>query len=115
MAQNRQPKFFYGYFVVAATFLLMAIMWGTQYTFGVFFKPLLAEFGWTRAMTSAAFSISLILTGFLSVVAGKLTDRFGPRVVVTVCGCFLGLGFFLVSQTNAIWHLYLFYGVWVLV
>ena len=111
MAQNRQPKFFYGYFIVAATFLLMAIMWGTQYTFGVFFKPLLAEFGWTRAMTSAAFSMSLVLTGFLSVLAGKLTDRFGPRLVVTVCGCFLGLGFLLVSQTSAIWHLYLFYGV----
>ena len=111
MAQNRQPKFFYGYFVVAACFVITAIMWGTNYSFGVFFKPLLVEFGWTRAMTSGAFSLSLVLTGFLSVVAGKLTDRFGPRLVVTVCGCFLGLGYLLVSQTSAIWQLYLFYGV----
>jgi len=111
MTENRQPRVFYGYVVVAAAFLVMAVMWGTQYTFGVFFKPLLAEFGWTRAMTSGAFSLSLVLTGLLSIVTGRLTDRFGPRLVVTVCGCFLGLGFLLVSQVSAIWQLYLFYGV----
>jgi MFS family permease len=111
MIKCKQPSFFYGYVIVAVAFLLMLIMWGAYYSFGIFFEPLLAQFGWTKAMTSGAFSLSFFLTGILGVLAGRLTDRFGPRVVMTVCGFFLGLGYILVSQTTTIWQLYLFYGI----
>jgi len=111
LAGNRKPKFFYGYVVVVAAFLILVVMWGTSYSFGVFFKPLLTEFGWTRAMTSGAFSLSLILMGLLSIVTGRLNDRFGPRIVTAACGFILGLGYLLMSQISAIWQLYLFYGV----
>jgi len=111
MSHNRQPRVFYGYIVVAVAFLIMLMMWGAYYSFGIFFEPLLAEFGWTKATTSGAFSLSFFLTGLLGVFAGKLTDRFGPRIVLTVCGFFLALGYVLVSQTGALWQLYLFYGV----
>ena len=96
---------------MAVAFLLMSIMWGAYYSFGIFFEPLLADFGWTKAMTSGAFSLSFFLTGILGVLAGRLTDRFGPRIVVTVCGFFLGLGYILVSRTDTVWQLYLFYGI----
>ena len=109
--ESKSPRFFYGYIIVVAAFLIMVMMWGTSYSFGVFFQPLLEEFGWTRAMTSGAFSLSLALLSLFGVVAGKLTDRFGPRIVVTVCGFFLGLGYLLMSQVSTIWQLYLFYGV----
>ncbi|MFC1911614.1 MFS transporter [Chloroflexota bacterium] len=111
MIKNSKPKFFYGYIVVAACSLCMMLMWGISYSFGVFFKPLLAEFGWTRATTSSAYSLCMLLTGSLSIIAGRLTDRFGPRVVITGCGILLGAGCILVSQVNAIWQLYLYYGV----
>lgn len=88
----------------------MLVMWGAYYSFAIFFSPLLAEFGWTRAMTSGAFSLSFVLTGVFGILAGKLTDRFGPRIVVTVCGVLLGLGYVLLSKTNTFWQLYLFYG-----
>jgi len=106
-----RTRLFYGYIVVAAAFLIMAITWGTNYTFGVFFKPLLEEFGWTRAATSAAFSMSLILTGVVGTISGKITDKFGPRVVVTIAGVLLSSGCLLLSQVNSLWQLYLFYGV----
>ena len=102
---------FYGYAIILYTFLLMLIMWGTLYSFGVFFKPLLTEFGWTRAMTSSAFSLNMLLYGALAIVTGRLTDRIGPRIVITVCGFLLGLGYLLTSQIGSIWQLYLFYGV----
>ena len=111
MIERKRPSFFYGYVIVAVAFFLMLIMWGAYYSFGIFFEPLLAQFGWTKAMTSGAFSLSFFLTGILGVLAGKLTDRFGPRVVMTVCGFFLGLGYLMMSQIGAIWQLYLFYGV----
>ena len=104
-------RFFYGYLVVGASLLIMSMMWSVYYAFGVFFKPVLNEFGWTKAMTSGAFSLAAMMNGSLTVAVGGLTDKFGPRMVMTVCGLFLGLGFMLMSQISAVSHLYLFYGI----
>lgn len=110
-AVTKRPQFFYGYIVVLVAFFIMVLMFGTFYTFGVFFKPLSTEFGWTRAMTSGAYSLATFLSGLLAIVMGRLTDRFGSRIVMTLCGFLLGLGYLLMSQVSAIWQLYLFYGV----
>jgi MFS family permease len=107
---TRQP-FFYGHLVVAAAFFIMLVMWGLYYSFGIFFNPLLSEFGWTRTTTSGAFSLSAIMNGLLVIAMGKLTDKYGSRIVMTFCAIFLGLGFVLMSKTSAVWQIYLFWGV----
>jgi sugar phosphate permease len=109
----KKPRFFYGYLVVMASFLAILVMYGTFHTFGVFFKPVLTEFGWTRAATAGAFSLRSLVHGLLSVVSGRLNDKFGPRLLISSCGFLLGLGYILMSQIGAIWHIYLFYGVMV--
>lgn len=106
-----RPRFFYGYIVVAFAFLIMMASIGTHNSFGVFLKPVLTEFDWTRAVTSGAFSLSFIVSGLLGVVMGGLTDRFGPRLVLTFCGVLLGLGYLLMSQIGVLWQLYLFFGI----
>ena len=111
MAKNGAPKFFYGYIIVLAGFFLQVVGWGLCSTFGVFFNPLLIEFGWTRAMISGAFSLSFLILGFISIIVGGLNDRLGPRMIMVVCGLFLGSGYLLMSQISTIWQLYLFYGV----
>ncbi len=111
MVESVKPKFFYGYIVVLAAFVIMVVMWGGIYSFGVFFTPLLTEFGWTRAETSGAYSLFMVLHGLFCIVTGRLNDRFGPRIVITTCGFFLGLGYLLMSRINTIWQLYLVYGV----
>jgi MFS family permease len=88
------PRLSYRYTVVIAAFLIMVVSWGLYSVFGVFFSPLLTEFGWTRAMTAGAFSLSMVISGVLGVAMGGLADRYGPRIVVTFCGIFLGLGYF---------------------
>ncbi len=97
--------------MVAATFVIMMIANGVYNAFGIFLKPVLIEFSWTRAITSGAFSLSMITFGLLGIVMGALNDRFGPRMVLSLCAFLLGLGYLLVSQVGAIWQLYLFYGV----
>jgi len=109
-AGAKTPRF-YGYVVVMAAFFIMVLMWGVLFTFGVFFKPMLTDLGWTRAVTSGAFAVFWIIQGLLSIVMGRINDRFGPRIVITVCGFVLGLGYLLMSQTGTLWQLYLFYGV----
>ena len=102
---------FYGFIIVGVASLILALTYGTRSAFGVFFKPMAHDFGWTRAMTSGAFSISLAIEGLMGIVMGGINDRFGPRVVLMVCAALIGLGFFLMSEINAIWQLYLFYGL----
>ncbi len=111
LIENRNPKFFYGYIVVAAAFCIMAMVGGIWVIFGVFFEPMLTEFGWTRATLSAAASLRMFITTLFGIGAGRLTDKFGPRLVATASGLFLGLGFFLMSRISAIWQLYLVFGV----
>jgi len=111
MNEKEQLKFFYGYIVVMASFLILVSMYGTLYSFGVFFKPVLSEFGWTRAMTSGAYSLCFLLSGAVAMATGRLNDRFGPRAIMSCSGLLLGLGYFLMSKISAIWELYLYYGV----
>lgn len=107
----KKPRFFYGYVVTAAGFGMWLIGWGTHQTFGVFFKPVLTEFGWTRAETALAYSLSLIVHAILGITMGWLTDRLGPRRVVMVFGSFAGLSYLLMSRINAIWQFQLNYGL----
>ena len=101
----------YGYVIVSSAFMLMCVMWTAFYSFGIFFKPVLAEFGWTRAATAGAFSLCSFIQGLLAIAMGGLTDRFGPRVVMTLCGLFLAAGYLLMSQLNSLLQLYLFFSV----
>jgi len=104
-------RFFYGYVIVVAGLLISIMMWGSRLSFGVFIGPLLDEFGWSRALVSAAFSVTWVGTGLLSILVGRFNDLIGPRIIMTVAGCFLGLGYFLISTVDNIIQLFIYYGV----
>lgn len=110
-SSDKKPGFFYGYIVLLAGFIIMGISWGALFSFGVFFKPMLGEFGWSREITSGAYALNLFLQGPTGLLAGRLSDRFGSRAVVTAFGLLSGLGYLLMSTVNNIWQIYLFYGV----
>jgi MFS family permease len=102
---------FYGNVIVASGCLSLALVFSVHYAFGVFFKPLSASFGWTRATTAGAFSLVWIVQGMLSIAMGGFNDKFGPRVVLTIGSILIGGGYLLTSQAHSLWQLYLFYGV----
>jgi MFS family permease len=108
--EHQKPIIFYGYVVVSASFVITIAAWGTNRSFGVFLAPMLTEFGWSRAGISGAFTLVMLVTGAMSIVAGKLTDKIGPRIVLLVCGFFLASSYILVSQVKVIWQFYLYYG-----
>jgi len=45
LTEDRKPKFFYGYVIVGAGFVIQLVVWGTYRTYGIFFTPLSSEFG----------------------------------------------------------------------
>jgi len=103
----RKPRIFYGYIIVATGFLIMMIIHGTVNTFGIFFNPLQNFFDTSRAAISAATSLSFFTMGFAAILMGVLSDRFGPRIVLTVFSLFFGAGYLLMSQVGALWQVYL--------
>ena len=113
MPQNevQKPAFYYGYIIAALAFIILLISAGTINSYGIFFKPMATEFGWTRSVTSGAYSVFFFFMGFFGIIGGRVNDRFGPRALLTVCGLLFSLGCFLMSQIDAVWQLYLVYGV----
>lgn len=101
----------YGWVVVLVSFCILAVSTGTILSFGVFLKPLLAEFGWTRGQTSLAYSLNWIVFGLFSPIFGALSDRFNTRAVVLAGGIIYGAGMLLTTQTRALGQLYVFFGV----
>ncbi|MFC1901335.1 MFS transporter [Chloroflexota bacterium] len=106
-----KPRFFYGYVIVGACFIILGAMAGVFGSYGLFLKPLVEEFSWSRSMTSGAYSLSIFVYGFLGIIVGGLTDRFGPRLVVTIFSLLFGLGYLSMSQISSAWQLYLFFGL----
>ena len=62
-------------------------------------------------MISGASSVGFLSVGFMGILAGRLNDRFGPRIIMVVSGLFLGGGYLLMSQLQTPWQLYLLYGI----
>jgi MFS family permease len=104
-------KIFYGWWIVAATNIICLLGYGTWlYCFGVFFKPMMNEFGWTRAMTAGAYSFRGIQGGVAGPAVGWAVDKYGPRIVVFCGGVVAGLGFVFMYYVNSLLAFYLVYG-----
>jgi MFS family permease len=101
---------FYGWIVVGCAFAILCIAYGIQFTFGVFMPAISADTGWDRASLSLPYSLYVFIYSALGVVTGRLTDHWGPRLVLTIGGC-LGSGIVLMSQVQALWQVYIFLGL----
>ena len=106
-----RPRFFYGYIIVGIAFLIHLIAFSLADSYGIFVSPWVSDFGWSRAAISGAYSLNFLIMGVLGVVMGFVIDRYGPRVALSICGVCLGAGFILMSQMQAEWQLFLFYGL----
>jgi len=51
---THKSRIFYGWYVLAASFLILFLSSGARFTIGIAFKPLIAEFGWSRSAVSLA-------------------------------------------------------------
>lgn len=108
---HQQPRLFYGWVIVAVSFVTLFLVIGTRFSLGVFYVAMLEDYQWSRAETAGAFSLMLVVHAVFSLAVGVLFDRFGPRVLFPLGGLLIGLGFAACSQIRSIWQLYVFLGV----
>jgi sugar phosphate permease len=108
----QKTKIFYGWWVVAACFVLCFLFAGAGfYSFSIFIKPLENEFGWDRAAISLTMSIHFIIGGLMGPFVGKLTQSYGPQKVMALAAIGSGACFLLVSLTQSLWYFYVVYAL----
>ena len=101
----------YGWVMVAIFFGVLVTYGLTMFSFGIFLKPITMEFDWDRGALSGALSLSIVVGGGIGILSGRLTDRYGPRPIITIGVLLTGAAFFLMSQIRALWHVYLIMGI----
>jgi MFS family permease len=106
----RKPLY-YGWIVLAAVVFVMLGGSGIRAVFGVFIKPIEAEFGWTRQQLSGAAALSLFVLGAVGPMVGWLADVWGPRRVMLLATALLGVGTVLASFVGHLWQMYIAAGV----
>ncbi len=82
-----------------------------MHSYTVFLIAFIEAFGWTRAESSLAYSVSQMITGATSPLVGVLVDRLGPKRLVLIGGVLLAIGLLASSQANALWQVVVLYGV----
>jgi len=102
---------FYGWRIVAGSFLILFVIVGfVYYGFPVFYAPLIEEFGWSRAQVTAGFFFSIALIGpAFGISAGLLIDRFGAKRILLAGLSSAGLAFLGFAGMQSLSTYYCFY------
>ncbi|WP_458862856.1 MFS transporter [Acidaminobacterium chupaoyuni] len=108
MQQKARGRIFYGWYIVAASFLIMAVSVGiVNNCAGVYVKPVCAELGFSRkgmAVNSTIFSACGMI---VALSAGRIYSRFDVTKVMRFSGITMSLGYFCFSFCRT---LPMFYG-----
>lgn len=105
------PRLFYGWRIVAVTFLTLFVSVGFGfYSFGPFFKALAQEFGGSRMGVGVGLSIFFLTNGLVAPYLGRAVARGNIRRLMTVGILLLTAGFALVSQVQSLLQFYFVLG-----
>jgi MFS family permease len=108
-----QRKMLTRYLVVTGASITQFTIIGLLFSYGIFFKELELEFGWSRTMLSSCLAIAFLSMGILAIIGGHLTNKYGPSLVLGISGILFGLGFALISQISEPWHLFIIFGIFI--
>ena len=105
-------RVFYGWAIVWAGFIAsfgMVPMFGP--VLGVFFEPIQAELGWSRAEMSLAFTIGSMTSSVFTMLFGRVLDRYGSRAIVVIAGVVIFLAMIGISFMQAPWQFWILFGL----
>jgi MFS family permease len=99
---------FYGWYLVVGLGVTTIVSYGiSQYLFGVLVVPIQTDLHWSRATISGAFSLGVVLSGFLGLIIGRLVDRYGARILMSAGSVLGAVTLFLLSRVTEVWQFYL--------
>lgn len=84
---------------------------GILYTWSVISKGIPEEWGWNESDKSWPYSVACLVFCLIMVPAGRMQDKVGPKVVATIGGILVGIGFILASMTSSLIGFIIAFGV----
>ena len=97
--------------VLAAGFSVLFIGGGARFAIGLTLKSVVGELGWGRSELGTAVALFQIVSAACLYIAGRLSDRMSPRLVLGGGLAVAGAGIGLMSLMVAPWHALILYGV----
>ena len=97
--------------IFALTFSNLTVEGGAKNVQGVFLVALRDHFRSSVALTAAVFSASGMFGAIAAPFLGRFLDRFGPRVMFPIAGCFILAGWLASSFASDLWQLFIFYSI----
>ena len=111
MITTVKRRLHYGWVIFALTFSNLTVEGGAKNVQGVFLVALRDHFRSSVALTAGVFSASGLFGAFAAPFLGRFLDRFGPRVMFPIAGCFILVGWLASSFASDIWQLFIFYSI----
>jgi predicted MFS family arabinose efflux permease len=103
----------YAWVVAAVTFVVLMASAGIRATPSVLIVPLERELGWSRATTSAAVSLGILLYGLVGPFCAAIAQRFGVRRTMAGAMAVLSAAVLLATRVDRPWQLVLLWGLFV--
>ncbi|MEZ0167973.1 MFS transporter [Microvirga sp. TS319] len=101
----------YRWVIVAAGGLLGCMAIGAMFSLPVFLLPISRETGWSVTGISSAMTIGFVSMALASLMWGTLSDRWGPRVVVTIGSIVLSAALAVASRATSLIEFQLVFGL----
>ena len=84
---------------------------GILYTWSVISKGIPSEWGWDESAKSLPYAVACLVFSIVMVPAGRMQDKWGPRLTASIGGVLVGIGFIVCSFTTTLWIFVLGFGV----
>jgi MFS family permease len=101
----------YRWVIVAAGCVLGCLAEGSVFALPVFLQPIARETGWSITGVSAAMTIGFLAMAFASMAWGNLSDRWGPRPIVTAGALLIIAGLLAASHAPSLLLFQLSFGL----
>ena len=101
------PRYFYGWNVVGATFVMALFSFGLGfYGITVYLATLQRLHGWSASAVSAPVTVYYIAGAVFTAMIGELYERFGPRTLVVTGSIAMAFGVLALGVVTHPWQLY---------
>lgn len=110
-SDRAEPRVFYGWWIVSASFLVQFMTMGTTfYSYGVLLKPLSESLGASRFAVGSALPMMMLMGALTGPLVGREVDRRGVRRLMMLGTVLMTAGFLAFAQIDSLLGLYAAFG-----